>query len=88
MATYEPTGLFGCSALIKFDRQETERLAEGADIVALIGTLIPDPVLAPTIATSAKGCSIWAKSAIRRGKCLGIYLGRIAMIPIPFEYRP
>lgn len=88
MATYEPTGLFGASLLIKFNRDETLRLAEGADIVALVGTLIPDPVVAPTLGTASKACAIWARSAVRREKCLGIYLGRIAMIPIPFEYRP
>jgi hypothetical protein len=89
---------------IRFDKADTLRIAEGADIAGLVGVL-PDPI-SIAIGVASRACAIWARSAVRRDKCLGImiaphYRARRFPVPIffpfipfltpqllPFEYRP
>lgn len=56
---------------IYFDRSETEAIAKGAKAIKLAASLIPDPTPA-SIVTPARICSLWARSALRRNKYLGL----------------
>ena len=56
---------------IYFDRSETEAIARGAKAIKLAASLIPGPTPA-SIVTPSKICSIWARSALRRNKYLGL----------------
>jgi hypothetical protein len=63
-------------ARIYFDRAETELIADGANIIGLAAPWIPDPTGTSqlVVATGAGACSLWARSAVRRGRCLGLKL--------------
>jgi hypothetical protein len=56
---------------IYFDRSETEAIAKGAKAIKLAASLIPDPTSA-SIVIPSKICSLWARSALRRNKYLGL----------------
>jgi hypothetical protein len=66
---------------IYFDRSETEAIAKGAKAIKLAGSLIPDATPA-SIVTPSKICSLWARSALRRNKYLGLNIpGYPGVIP-------
>jgi hypothetical protein len=59
---------------IYFDQAETQAIADGANIVGMIAVVIHVPIASHTISAVAKGSAFWARSAVRRGKCLGLFL--------------
>jgi hypothetical protein len=73
-----------------FNTEETHLIADGATIATAIGAAIPDPYFGPSLAMAGAVMKVWAKSAIRRNKCLGLHLepGIAHPTPVPFEYRP
>lgn len=84
------TRLVGKHITYYFTTEETNRLADGASIAGAIGGAIPDPVIGPAVMLTGKIVSVWAKSAVRRGKCMGITwrIGLFYSGPMPFEYDP
>jgi hypothetical protein len=58
---------------IYFDQSETESIAKGAKAIKLAASLMPDPTSASIVMPSVL-CSLWARSAVRRNKCLGLHL--------------
>ena len=74
-----------------FNTEETHRLADGASVAGALGAAIPDPVLGPSLSIAGAVLSTWARSAVRRNKCIGVRWNTIPLpgnVPIPFEYEP
>jgi hypothetical protein len=84
------TPLLGMNITYYFTAEETNRLADGASVASAIGGAVPDPVVGPMIALIGTIINVWAKSAVRRGKCIAIRMrvGVLTHGPIPFEYTP
>ncbi|MEV2195082.1 hypothetical protein AB0I02_29515 [Streptomyces phaeochromogenes] len=73
-----------------FTKQETEDAADIASAAAVLGAVVPDPVLSKVFAAYAGVVAVMAKRATRKGQALGLmWLGLSPFpmhAPIPFVH--